>query len=136
MSEYIDREKLKTDFDDKAYYISHGQYNLERGMTLYGINQMIDEQQPANVVECAEYEKLKKENVELKIKYDDAEKRCCHAMDRNAKLRSKIDKVIEEIEKTENTQEHTSYDGDINIKGAFNDGMEKALEILKRNIGE
>lgn len=52
------------------------------------------------------------------------------------KLREKINDAIEEIEKTENTQEHTSYDGDINIKGAFNDGMEKALEILKRNIGE
>ena len=50
--------------------------------------------------------------------------------------RSKIDKAIEEIEKTENTQEHTFYDGDINIKGAFNDGIEKALEILKRNMGE
>ena len=52
----------------------------------------------ANVVERDEYEKLKKENVELKIKCDDAEKRCCHAMDRNAKLRSKIDKAIEDIE--------------------------------------
>ena len=49
---------------------------------------------------------------------------------------SKIDKAIEEIENTENTQEHAFYDGDINIKGAFNDGMEKALEILKRHIGE
>jgi hypothetical protein len=50
--------------------------------------------------------------------------------------RSKIDKAIEEIEKTENTQEHIFYDGDICARGAFNDGMEKALEILKRNIGE
>lgn len=50
--------------------------------------------------------------------------------------RSEIDKAIEEIEKTENTQAHTFYDGDINTKGAFNDGMEKALEILKRHIGE
>jgi hypothetical protein len=50
--------------------------------------------------------------------------------------RSKIDNAIEEIEKTENTQEHIFYDGDICARGAFNDGMEKALEILKRNIGE
>jgi hypothetical protein len=40
------------------------------------------------------------------------------------------------MEKTENTQEHIFYDGDICARGAFNDGMEKALEILKRNIGE
>lgn len=50
--------------------------------------------------------------------------------------RSKINKAIEEIEKTENTQEHIFYDGDIGTRGAFNDGMEKALDILKRNIGE
>lgn len=51
----------------------------------------------ANVVELDEYEKLKIENTELKIKYADAEKRFCNAMDKNAKLRSKLDKAIEKI---------------------------------------
>jgi hypothetical protein len=51
----------------------------------------------ANVVERSEYEKLKIENNELKIKYADAEKRFCNAMDKNVKLRSKLDKAIEKI---------------------------------------
>lgn len=77
-------------------------------------------------VERAEYEKLKKENVELKIKYDDAEKRFCHAMDEKAKLRSKIDNAIEEIEQAIKECE---------LRWA-SIGMKYVLEILKRNIGE
>lgn len=51
----------------------------------------------ANVVGLDEYEKLKIENNELKIKYADAEKRFCNVMDKSAKLHSKLDKAIEKI---------------------------------------
>lgn len=107
----------------------------------------------ANVVERDEYEKLKKENVELKIKYDDAEKRCCHAMDRNAKLRSKIDKanqdameyggmyreLLSKIDKAraEILKNIYKYSGSGNeVTQAYCDGFKDSLEIVIRNMGE
>lgn len=99
MAEYIDKEKLKIDFDDKAYYISHGRNNVERGMTLNGINQMIDEQQPADVVERVEYNKLLEENKALKE---------CITIITNEQLRTafKIKDLMKEIKKL---QEQTRW---------------------------
>jgi hypothetical protein len=94
----------------------------------------------ADVIERSEFEEMvksfkamveiKNENlIAMRDKYYKLEKEY-------AELKFNIDKAIEEMEKTENTQEHIFYDGDICARGAFNDGIEKALEILKRNIGE
>lgn len=107
----------------------------------------------ANVVERDEYEKLKKENVELKIKYDDAEKRCCHAMDEKAKLRSKIDKanqdameyegmyreLLSKIDKAraEILKNIYKYSGSGNeVTQSYCDGFKDSLEIVIRNMGE
>lgn len=81
----------------------------------------------ADVIDRSEYEKLKKENAELKINYDDTEKRFCHAMDEKAKLRSKIDKAIEDIPSLSHWQ---SSDGQDLVMVA------DIIELIKRNIGE
>ena len=89
MAEYIDRNDVVALATD---------YGEGQNVMMLIDPKLVKKIPDADVVGRDEYEKLKKENVELKIKCDDAEKRCCHAMDRNAKLRSKIDKAIEDIE--------------------------------------
>lgn len=86
----------------------------------------------ADVVERSEYEKLKKENMDLKIKYDDAEKRFCNVMDRNAKLLSKINKARAEILK--NVYEYSGSGNE--VTQAYCDGFKVSLEIILRNMGE
>lgn len=126
MAEYIDREKLKTDFDDKAYYISHGRNNVERGMTLYGINQMIDEQQPADVVERSEYIELLKENERLRKDLEDKSEALNSICQIHQEYVSKINTAIEEIEQAIK---------ECKLRWA-SIGMKYVLGILKKNIGE
>ncbi len=86
MAEYIEKEP----FLDKLLYMGYFDDNDE-------IKEVADSFTTTDVIERDEYEKLKKDNNELNIKYADAEKRFCNAMDKNAKLRSKLDKAIEKI---------------------------------------
>ena len=129
VAEHIDREKLKTAFDDKAYYINHGQNNIERGMTLCGINQIIDEQQPANVVERSEYIELLKENERLRGDLEFKSEALNSIGQIHKEYVSKIDKAIEDIEDLKPNNP--------NFKGYYEQrvALNKALEILQ-NIGE
>ena len=85
MAEYINRDLAL-----------HEVERWEEGITV-NIKAELEALPQEDVVDRSEYEKLKIENTELKIKYADAEKRFCNAMDKNAKLCSKLDKAIEKI---------------------------------------
>lgn len=83
----------------------------------------------AVVVERSEYEKLLKENEDLKETVKnciDADSQSCEKLD---KLYAKIDKAIEELEKY---SESFLYRGRRELVSA----VENCLEILKRCIGE
>lgn len=130
MAEYINKEKLKTDFDDKSYYISHGKNNIERGMTLNGINQMIEEQQPADVIERSKHlEQVKYIQDNLKTYIDNIRDNYYAIERRYNRLKADVDKAIEEMER---------YGDGFDDIGKHNLGsaVENCIEILKRNIGE
>lgn len=57
---------------------------------------MIEYIDELNVVERSEYEKLKKENIELEMKYDNAMDLFVYNKQEAIKLRDKIDKAIEQ----------------------------------------
>ena len=96
---------------------------------IYGLQEFIDELPTADVVERSEYERLQKENKELKrIVSDkvDEDLKCAFEL---KELRSKIDKAIEEIDnqyKWLMQTKHTLYDIDI----AF-----ESIKYYLRNIG-
>lgn len=130
MAEYINKEKLKTDFDDKSYYISHGKNNIERGMTLNGINQMIEEQQPADVIERSKHlEQVKYIQDNLKTYIDNIRENYYAIERRYNRLKADVDKAIEELQARADM---------FNKIGDSNNACttRSALEILERNIGE
>ena len=81
-----------------------------------------------DVVERAEYEKLKEKNTELEIMSDNFLRLNEALKKENSRLHEKIDKIIEEVEE----QSYLTYDD--NPCRVLNE--ECVLEILKRNIGE
>ena len=126
MAEYIDRAQIE-------YYESCSNCNgddvglCENCNEKYIVSRSDIELLPtADVVERSEYEKVLKENEELIETAQncvDADTQSCEEL---VELRSKIDKAIEEIEKYKSI-----------LANPYNrKGMERALEILKRNIGE
>ena len=84
------------------------------------------------LIERAEYEKPKTENIELQIKYDDAMDLFCHAKEENIRLCSKIDKAKKQI--TYSMNEHLASDGTPIDEYAY--CYLNVLEILEENIGE
>lgn len=84
------------------------------------------------LIERAEYEKTKTENIELQIKYDNAMDLFCHAKEENLRLRSKIAEAIQDIE----LEKHYLRHENIELDKMFDKGLDKALKILKGNIGE
>lgn len=119
MAEYIDKNKIpwaKVDNPKGVFW--------ERVVFESAINNIT----PADVIERSEYEYLKKENRELAIKYDNAMNMVINEQENVTRLRSKIDKAIEEIKE----ESYLSYDD--NPRRILDE--ECVLEILKRNIGE
>lgn len=124
MAEYVTKEQVKEKImeiekpcDDRLdYYIDSS--NLE---------DEIDNIKPADVIERSEYERLKQENRELAIKYDNAMNMVINEQENFIRLRSKIDKAIEEL------QNMKVYD---RTKTARLVSLPEVFEILKKNIGE
>ena len=136
MAEYIDRNKIpwaKVDNPKGVFW--------ERVVFESAINNI----PPADVIERSEYEKLKKENEELKniladksvLEEDGYYKTSCNLIkkvfDMDFKMQkiehSKIDKTIAEIIKYRDDEKNDFCEVEV---GAING----ALDILKRNIGE
>ena len=132
MTEYVEVNQLLSDMGEDD----------PKDVALY-----IAEYQKADVVERSEYQKLKeknteleiisddflrrnevlkKENKELAIKYDNAMNSVIDAREDAEKLRSKVDKAIEEINNCK-VYGHT--------KTARLVSLPEVLEILKKSIG-
>lgn len=127
---YIEKTKLLTDIDNgiKAGNYEEGYEQYQNINNMDDIIEAIEWADEADVVERAEYEFLKKENKELAIKYDNAMNMVINEQENVTRLRSKIDKAIEEICKI-NPVNEDGYKNCDDIKF-------EVLEILKRNIGE
>ena len=136
MAEYIDRENVKNLIETAIEDSWDLDYTLE----------MLEQINPTDVIKRAEYEKLKKENEELKniladksvLEEDGYYKTSCNLIkkvfDMDFKMQkiehSKIDKVIDEIiEKSFISDIYNDRTDDEIIK------LDDVLEILKR-IGE
>ena len=115
MAEYIDRKKYMKD-----------KYNCDLiqidNVELVPLYQIIDRLEQS--IERSEYEKLRLVNLDLA----ETNKGLLAEHEQLLKLRSKIDKVIEEIKE----ESYLSYDD--NPRRILDE--ECVLEILKRNIGE
>ena len=150
MAEYINRQDL--DFLND-FCIDSGKYVGLR------LDDVFNELATADVIERSEYEALKKENHELAIKYDNAMNRVADGLEEILRLRSKIDKAIEDSYKKGLTDawecaRKIGNNSQLGLEGMGFDFSEldtyynpswwvvlnydvfKALEILKRNIGE
>lgn len=110
MARYIDRTELECDTEWSDYedgFVSYSKFQIETAPI-------------ADVVERSKYEEVIKEAEELSKAYS-------NERGKYKDLRSKIDKAIKEIEEIKSVQYN---------KGAVEHGMDKALEIIKRNIGD
>lgn len=134
MAEYVDKKYLDRKFQIDMMCL--------RGGTIFDNRKIIDSLPTADVIERSEYEKLQKENEELKnlltdksvLEKDGYYKTSCNLIkkvnDMNFRMReielSKIDKAIEEI----NNIDLNEYAD--NLYQLVN----KCIDIIKRNIGE
>lgn len=122
MAEYINKEDLKFLEIPIAPIIQGEQVHYEQGF----LKEWLESVHTADVIERSEYEKLLKENEELKeiaTNCIEADSQSCEEL---TKLHSKIDNAIEEIEQAIK---------ECKLRWAVT-GMEHALGILKRSIGE
>lgn len=91
--------------------------------------ELIRDIKPSDVIERSEYEYLKKENRELAIKYDNAMNMVINEQENVTRLRSNIDKAIEEMEELGKEMDKIQFTKHLVP-------LDDVLEILKRNIGE
>ena len=135
MAEYIDRENVKNLIEVAIEDSWELDYTLDR----------LKEVNSADVIERVEYEKLKKENEELKniladksvLEEDGYYKTSCNLIkkvfDMDFKMQkiehSKIDKTIAEIIKYRDDEKNDFCEVEV---GAING----ALEIIKKTVGE
>ena len=125
MAEYIDRDLAieKTD-----YLVLETCYDCEK------VEDMMRDIPPADVVEREKYEKALEEIEHLECigeQNDSLNYDLANAIEKYNDLHSKINKAIEDIE-----AESTWGCGKFMQDNLYNRGLNKALEILKRNIGE
>ena len=132
---YIDKTKLLTDVDNgiKAGNFEEGYEQYQNINNMDDIIEAIEWADEEDVVERSEYEYLKKENRELAIKYDNAMNMVINEQENVTRLRSKIDKAIEEIEKEAFPE--SVYDEQCSSMSPVI-SVDAVVEILKRNIGE
>lgn len=126
MAEYTDKKYLDRKFQIDMMCL--------RGGTILDTQKIIDSLPTADVIERYEYEYLKKENRELAIKYDNAMNMVINEQENVTRLRSKIDKAIEEIKNI--TPRATIRHGKTNTDSTLMIPLDKVIEILKRNIGD
>lgn len=122
MAEYISKDKLKK---KKVYHFQTKGGAFPKSEPFVKLDD-ISNIPPADVVARSEYECLKKENRELAIKYDNAMNMVINEQENVAKLRSKIDSAIAEIEKQKKITFECDEESDLGV----------AIRIIKKHLGE
>lgn len=119
MAKYVDKKQLDRKFQIDMMCL--------RGGTIFDTQKIIDSLPTADVIERTEYEKLLKENEELKEIVQnciDADSQSCEEL---AELHSKIDRAIAEIIEYRDSDANDLCEVEV---GDVND----VLRILRRNI--
>ena len=128
MAEYIDREKLLDELGESASH--HAESGREYQLLLRDRN-IVREQPAADVIERAEYDKILEENKQLKRIISDKVNEDLKCAFEVKELRSKIDNALTDMQ--------SMLDQEVlndNVISDVGQGIEIAMGLLKRNIGE